>query len=191
MAKAHKHKMVFSSHGGKPMMLGFNCSCGLRIERPSTKREENWLKQDWNLLNKRAAIMHALGWDFQKRFIKPDRTFKYTGYDLICRMERWAAKNPTVRECSVDDDIHAGARLFFIPHETSDEYWGTTVVYVYQFGPPTQFFLYPDHWDDLLPILKEIKSRTFKKNGRGERSGLTQETDISFDPKFSSRGKKH
>ncbi len=181
----HRHKMVLASWGGKPLEVEFRCRCGETQRRPATPQEAKWLKQDNKEMYQRISKIHAISHSFQRKFLK-DMKFVCEGYKLICLIEKWSRKHPTVRQCTVDCNSHAGATLFFIPHETEDEYWGTSVIYVPQFDPPAQFFLYPGHLDGLLEVLKGIKSQTFKKNGR-KTEFSSRKTKICWDSKRSRR----
>jgi hypothetical protein len=135
--------------------------------------------------------IHAIWHDFQRRFYRtkfgrgwkkskngtlvrtkreylvPDsyapthERFRWYGYDLMQRIEKWAAQFPhDVRVVGCDDSYHSGSDLVLIEHRTRDQYMGTTVVYLPQCSgdPPAQFFLYPGHRDDLVCALQSVRA---------------------------------
>jgi hypothetical protein len=112
-------------------------------------------------------IWHRFVKAFMKDKLKPGTSveeFKYTGYDLMKRVERWAKHYPTqvfVSRC--DDAIFAGSLLVCIEHASKNSYHGTSVLYIPQCTgePPIIFFLYPGHRKELMGVLKKLgKKRT-------------------------------
>jgi hypothetical protein len=98
--------------------------------------------------------------------------FKWTGYELMLRFDKFAKKHPEVTICGCDDSFHACSSIVLIPHRTKETLWGVTVVIVPQMGPfpPTEVFLYPSHSEGLLEalqlIVKEAKIKAKKTAGK-------------------------
>lgn len=157
----HRHHFRHAWYSGKE--IGFRCRCGEEKRRPTTDKEKREIAESWGKREKRSGAMHRISWDFSKRFKTADRQgWKKEGYELMAAVEKWAAKHPTVIVTGCDDYCYAGARLVLIPHERRGEYWGTTVYFLQQFGPPAEFFLYPGHLDGMLSALKKLKKK-FRK----------------------------
>ncbi len=161
----HKHRFRYSGHNVKE--IHFRCKCGERKSREATDKEKKRIKDDWDKFEKRSAQMHRIAWDFDKRFKTGPDTWKKTGFELMSAVGKWAQKHPTVIETSCDDYCAAGATLVMIPHETRGEYWGTTVYFLQQFGPPAEFFFYPGNHEEVLSALNKIKRRFREPKHRG------------------------
>lgn len=143
-------------------MLSFRCSCGLTKEREPTKQEHKKIDTHWRKENARSGALHKVYHSFVKKF-KTENRWKKSGYDLMTSVEKWAETHPSVTVSGCDDNLFAGAILVFIPHESKDEYFGTTVVYLCQFGEPTEFFLYPCHVEGIMPIFEVMMKKSSKK----------------------------
>jgi len=102
-----------------------------------------------------------------KRKYKETDFSKVKGYEAMCHVARFANKHPEVKIVGVDDNWHASSDLVLIPHESADEYWGTSVVYLSQCSPDTNcFFLYPEHLDMLIEELLKIQQKQKEKPDR-------------------------
>ena len=134
---------------------------------PITKSEWEKRKAELEDIDRTHAVAH----DFQRRFIKgqfgtPD-AWKYIGYDLMKRVERWAKKYPeevTIVGC--DDAYFAGSTIVLIEHRTEKSYMGTSMYYIPQCTgeAPTQLFLYPWHRTNLIAALRKLgKKRKVSK----------------------------
>lgn len=156
----HRHRFKLQSYCVDK--LTFKCSCGESKERKPTRGERMEIRRSFKAMLKPTKIHHI--WHrFVKRF-KPDGiNWGKKGHDLMCAVERWARKYPSIKLVACDDYCHAGARLVLIPHEKNDEYWGTTVIFLQQFGDPAEFFLYPWHHESLLKEMMQIQKRIKKK----------------------------
>lgn len=115
----------------------------------------------------KTADVHKLYHKFIKHFqVETGKGFKwkYTGYELMKKVKRWAQNNPQVKVIYCDDDIYCSSYLVFIPHQNNDpqsvdHYHGTTVIFISQTNDfPTVFFLYPHHARNVVDTLKEIKA---------------------------------
>ncbi len=148
------------SHTG-PLEVTLTCqACGARRVRKATKQEALVFKQDQRRFQSESDKAHAVWHDFCKRFKPaPDNVFKYTGYDFISRVEKWARKFPKdVRIVPCDDDYFASSILVLIEHQAPTFYMGTSVVCIPQLsGDPTCMFLYPRHRSLLLAGLLAIQ----------------------------------
>ena len=136
------------------LTLSFYCTkCKRSLERKATPGERAFHKQNCYALYKPMSI-HKVWHDFRKRFMKKGSIteFKWSGYDLILRVERWAKKYPDdVRICSVDDSHFCGSYLVLIESKNKNtqpvyepfRYMGTNVVFIPQCSgeSPIQFFL--------------------------------------------------
>lgn len=154
---SHKHKFKVAAWCGD--QVTFSCSCGEKRER-KMDREERRRAPSLRLRPRREDDVHHVWHDFMRRFMEKDGGWRYGGYDLMERAGRWAEKFPDdVRIVRCDDASHAGSDLVLIEHRAKNDYMGTTAVFIPQCagGSPAQFFLYPDHLDDLLRALREIQ----------------------------------
>jgi hypothetical protein len=99
--------------------------------------------------------IHTIWHKFSKKFIKSNELFKSEGYKLMVAAEKFAKENPTCWLASCDDNTSCSSSILFIPHESKEEYWGTTVVIIPQYGKPLVIFLY-EH--DAQSCFKAIQS---------------------------------
>lgn len=108
--------------------------------------------------------LHKLYWEFRNSVINKDEVFKVTGYPLLKKAEAFAKKHVDdgVRITNCDDDVHASSSVLYIPHETRNEYWGTSLVIIPQMGNPAIIFLYPRHASKMIEVLSEINNRFVK-----------------------------
>lgn len=163
----HRHKYTLLSFNYKSLV--FRCSCGLTQEREPTTQEKKEIKAHLKKTMDHCEAIHKLYHSFVKKFkkeigsISASPVWRLHGDTLMRQVEKWAKKHPSVTITRCDDILYAGARLVFIPHETKDEYFGTTVVYLSQFCEPAEFFLYPCHVEEMLPIFKEMMKKSAKK----------------------------
>jgi hypothetical protein len=83
------------------------------------------------------------------------RGFKWSGWELMERLRKFAKKHPQVQILGCDDNYHASSTVCVIPHACKEESWGLTVVIAPQMGgfPATEFFLYPSHAQPLAEAL--------------------------------------
>ena len=157
---------------GKGPRIWEHCSrCQESRERPATKAEAKRLWARHRESERRCKEWNRLCRKFMKKFGcsgDSSNPFKYKGYELMKRVERFAQKNPTIRIASVDDSYFSGSMIVFIPHECKEEYWGTTAVLIPQCSgePPTEFFLYPGHVRGLIEVLEGLDKQTRAKPRR-------------------------
>lgn len=154
--------------------IHFRCSCGERRERKPTKAEWKYLKPQSSF--KDIGKVHKVAHRFRELFKiepwGPDAKWKYKGYDLMVRVERWAKRQRPgmVRIVGCDDDVHAGAIMVFIEHKGEGRYMGTSVIVISQFEPPYEFFLYPGHTKALQKALADIRKQAVPVEDRQARS---------------------
>ena len=154
MKKKHIHR--WRKRGCNSKVIYYNCRCGAQKERLATTKESKAFNVDFRKQLKRSDALHRIFHNFCKRFKNGDEYVK-NGYPLMYFIEKWAKRFPNhVQVVRCDDNVHAGSDLVLIEHSIPGEYWGTTVIFVSQFEPPTEFFLYPGHQKQLMTALKKI-----------------------------------
>ena len=166
--KPHSHRWQFAWHSGtgKKTTICFRCTidgCRESQERRVKPAEARFLGRD-------QSKIHVVFHDFVRRFIKKDEKFRWTGYDLILRVERWAKRWPNdVRIVGCDDSVFSGSDLVLIEHQDKREYMGTSVVYIPQNGvliEPAQFFLYPSAGKHLINMLRDIRRASVERKNK-------------------------
>jgi len=170
-AGGRKIKMPKSLGGktilSKALTFGFRCDrCGEDVERKATPGERKFFsrKLEWP----RKLPIHKVWHEFSRRFKDGQDSYRYVGFDLMVRAERWAKKHPKdVRVVGIDDSYFASSLLVLVEHKTTRSYMGTTVVVIPQCTgeKPLEFFLYPGHRSALLDALTGVAaaSRTPKR----------------------------
>ena len=161
----HRHRWQLQSYGG--WEVSFRCSCGETKSRRMTKAEYDWQvnsTRKWGVLRKSKEgdihyIFHKFLSQLCDEYLKP----KFSGYDLMQRMARFACRYPTCKILTCDDSSHSGSYILLIPHENKTEYWGTTLIITPQFGQPTAIFLYPGHLDEMLKALQATQKKFRRK----------------------------
>lgn len=153
-----KHK--WSKSGVNSKTTSEVCTlCKEGRDRPATKEEAKEAKKKFKELMVEAKALHRVWHDFCKRFI-PDQKWKYIGYDLMVKVNRWARKYPQdVKITRCDDNVHAGSDIVYINHRVDNKKWfGTTVVVIPQCTgeEPMRFFLYPQHHKEMVKALSVI-----------------------------------
>lgn len=153
----HRHK--FRVAGWQGDEVEFRCSCGERRQRKMDRAELRRHRGEWDRPNPDCNV-HRVWHDFQRRFLTRADKWRWSGYALMTRVERWARQYPDdVRIASVDDDAFAGSYLVLVEHRARDQYMGTTAVLIPQCTgePPARFFLYPHHLFGLARALRAIR----------------------------------
>jgi len=99
--------------------------------------------------------------------------WKFSGYEMMRQVEKFAKKHPEVVICHCDDSYHAGSMVAFIPHRAKEEYWGTTVVSIPQCTgePPLEMFFYPGHALEIEKALHAFNQEYRKKAKTAKREG--------------------
>jgi len=140
-------------------------NCGDRIDRLMTIEEKKkYIKEDREE-HRESMRLHKVWHKFQKEFFDNEKwEWKYTGYDLMQRVEAYAKRNRSIVITGCDDYAHAGAILVLVPHVNEKGHWGTSVLFINQSSneQPAEFFLYPDHETALRKGLTEAKRKTWK-----------------------------
>jgi len=160
----------------------FGCNCGERRERRATPEERKILRSNQHQNVHR--IFHA----FQRQFCAANGKFKYEGYEFRQLVRRWAKRYPQdVRMIYCDDSTFCSSALVFIEHRAAENYMGTTVIYIPQFGgAPAQFFLYPSHRISLSRALRQIatQARPIQRRERQREKEFTRQlASISLQTK--------
>ena len=161
----------------------FKCKCGFEVDRKSTKKDVKHMNSLFKSTPR--TNIHRVWHEFQKNFlvIIKNKTptiinkkkfyfgkekWRWIGYELIARVEKWAEKykkDITIVRC--DDNSHAGSIMVLIQHrkQHNAEYMGTSIVFIPQCTgeDPSRIFLYPNHHDNLFKALKNIKIRNKNK----------------------------
>lgn len=161
--KQHKHKWKRFARSNKT--IEFRCECKETLSRPLTKAEKAW-KVQWDKQEREGAIMHKVNRDFYRTFVEKGRTggpiqWKWTGWELMHRIDEWAKKHPKdVLRGGCDDSHHTSSDLIFILHRVGRRLWGTTVYYIPQVDgqTPVEFFLYPSQAFGLVRLLKKLET---------------------------------
>ncbi len=110
-----------------------------------------------------------MGIEEGKRKYKEVNFNKIIGYQALSRMDKFCQKNPDIIQIGCDDSFNTGSSLYLIPHETPEQYWGTSVLYIPQNGDRNLFFLYPSHLKNLLKALSDIDKKYEELKGeKGE-----------------------
>lgn len=137
-------------------VVSFTCSCGQLVTRLMTRPEISLFQRIDQESHVRTMAMHKVSHEYQRSFRKAD-SWRWEGYELMKRFEKFAKKWPSVTICRCDDAFHSSSNIVLIPHELPDYYWGTTVIVIPQnSGPPCQFFLYDTHTSGLAEALGQI-----------------------------------
>lgn len=180
--KRHRwyHAVWTGARRVRDVKIEFLCwNCQSRYQRKVTPAEADFYAKHYRISFKSKAgvkTIHTVWHELQRKFRvykdggevqiggKPVKLshpvgWKWSGYDLIRRLEKWADKYPKdVRTVTVDDDHFASSVLFLVEHQSDDQYMGTSVLYVAQCSgdPPAVFFMYPGHRRSLLAALEAI-----------------------------------
>jgi hypothetical protein len=146
-----------------PLTFGFRCNrCGENVSRKATLGERKFYAPmiDWTRSKQKSPNIHTVWHEFARRFKHKDGfAYRWIGYDLMMRVEKWAAKYPKdVEIASIDDSYFTSSVLVLIEHKTARSYMGTTVVVIPQCSgeSPLEFFLYPCDRQGLLKALRKI-----------------------------------
>lgn len=177
---SHAHRWTTSGwigHAG----VSFRCivtkhgnRCEAHFERATTAAEKKFVTAKFDFWSKKPQNnVHLVFHEFLRLFRdKTTNEWKFQGYDLMKRVERWAEKHPgDVTVVRVDDDHHSNSDLVLIDHKTKRRYMGITCINIPQHGgPPSEFFLYPEARDSLLRSLRAMvkPAREAAKNERIE-----------------------
>lgn len=173
------------AHSRGHEFVGFRCvdrKCDYSVELAATASERKFLKGEFDEMMRRSTAIHEVSHAFDRKFqktVKSGRPFKFgkkkiqpkkvvwrwTGYALMKRIEKYVEEHPEILVVGVDDDYFASSDLVLIPHndKKTGSYFGTSVVYVPQCTgeAPVRFFLYPGHARCLVDALRAL-SRTYR-----------------------------
>lgn len=90
-----------------------------------------------------------------KEFNEAELSRRLVGYEVLEKMEKYVARHcKEIRVVRCDDSLYAGSSIFLIPHPKH----GITMLFVPQCTTiQNQFFLYDNHYKDLMKALKDMK----------------------------------
>jgi len=161
----------FSKAMAKRMKIEEDCRCKEKRSRAPSYAEAKkiWQKLYDHYLH--TTSMYKLWFDFRKRFMCKGG-FKYKGYRLRCKVDRWAAKNPEVIISTCDDGLFMSSVVVFIPCANNKEYMGTNVISIPQAGDPSELFFYPHHLTELKTAVQTLSARTKKLSNYKRRSPI-------------------
>lgn len=167
------HRYRLSAHSCA--VLIFRCrKCGENASRATTKEEKKEIIKEFNAsLRSTKDSIHWISHQYRKKFMERDRcTYKYFGYNLMQRVEKWVKNYPSIQVVPVDCGYFMGAILVLIPHENKYEYFGTTAIFIEQDDskPPAEFFLYPSSTKWLMEALRKIQTWEKKKRPKPPKS---------------------
>lgn len=175
------------AHSRGCAFIGFRCTakkCDYKVELPASAPERRFLQAEHDEMLRSASAIHEVSHAFDRKFqkvVKAGKPFKlrglkkplqptkvlwrWKGYELMCRIEKYAEKHPELEVVTVDDDHFASSLLVLLPHhdKKTGSYFGTSVIYVPQCTgeDPIRFFLYPGHAHGLLGALGKLR-KTYK-----------------------------
>jgi hypothetical protein len=175
VAGAHVHQWK-RCHTRGFNFIGEVCKCGEQREREATKAEAKEVRVRWKLEQAQMKALHALAHSVDNRFKKNYHEWKEKGWDLIEKLEKFAAKRPQIRMVRVDDSSFTNSELVFVPHtydtpKLGCAYMGTTVIFIAQCAgdPPVEFFLYPSHLRNLIKTLQEVEKEQNRINAKARK----------------------
>jgi hypothetical protein len=90
-----------------------------------------------------------------KEFNEAELSRRLVGYEVLEKMEKYVSRHcKEIKVVRCDDSLYAGSSIFLIPHPKH----GITMLFVPQCTTiQNQFFLYDNHYKDLMKALKEMK----------------------------------
>ena len=174
------------AHSRGDKFVVFRCAdkkCDYSVELTTSHGERRFLKAEFEEMLRGSSAIHEVSHAFDMKFqktVKVGKPFKFCGkkvqpkkavwrwkgYALMKRIEKYVEQHPEILVVGVDDDYFAGSSLVLVPHndKKTGEYFGTSVIYVPQCTgeDPIRFFLYPGHARGLLEAF-----RTLGKTYRG------------------------
>ena len=168
----HKHKFKRYARSGKSAIE--RCACGEENRRPFTKKEKAEIKQQ----DKDSNDLHRLSRLFYKTFIRNVKKegkknksgkvspWRWSGWDLITRIEKFAAKNPEVEIAHCDDSFFSNSIMVLIPSQNKNEYWNTEIIIIPQCSreEPLSLYLSPRRLGDFIETLTKFQKTAEKKN---------------------------
>lgn len=126
--------------------------CGERRTRKATNEEQSKNRRANKQLNKIHSVYHRVSKQLEG----------LDGYEAIEKARRIAKRNKGhVQIVHCDDSAFTTSAILLVDHENDDQYMGTTVIYLPQNqGCREEFFLYPDHRENLEAALDIIRKKT-------------------------------
>lgn len=199
--------------GSSSFEVTYACRCGkTRVTRPCTKEETKRFRKEllapskihdlhrlfdrtfkkpamggYKLVGKKKMAAQKIVFDKKMR-IPGIGDWRWTGFDLMTRVARFANKHPEISIARVDDDHFCGSDMVFIPHQDEHQLWGITVLYIPQCTgeKPIKFFMYPGHVKGILQAL-----HGFSKIGNAFGRDWSSEKESSLFDQFEPVAKKN
>jgi hypothetical protein len=80
---------------------------------------------------------------------------RLVGYEVMEKIEKYVARHcKDIKVVRCDDSVYAGSSLILVPHPKH----GITIIFIPQCtNIQNQFFLYENHYKDLMKALREMK----------------------------------
>jgi hypothetical protein len=155
------------------------CRCGKTRTVKFTKKQRAARKKEMHRMfyPPPEENIHRVSHRFQKAFGNGINVpWKYKGYEMMGKVERWARHYPDdVTLCRCDDSYYSGSMLVLLEHKAPKPkpgHWhGVSIIIIPQCSgeDPLQFFLYPSHQIELEKKLKEIRLKVRGMKGWDER----------------------
>ena len=155
----HYWKVQSRSHLGSRFEAQERCRCGAVRTRTLSAQESKICRLRDKESSASAKRIHTIYRAFSKRFKDKDDRWKYEGYALMQKIEKWATLFPEdVKLNHIDDSYYANSLLCLIQHRDHKNWHGVTAVVVSQCSgsPPVEFFLYPGDHKSLIKALQEF-----------------------------------
>lgn len=105
-------------------------------------------------MNKNNIGLHRL-WHRIIPLLKPHE--QVSNCEASAIMQDVCTKEPDVLCVNCDDDLHMSSEIYFVPHETKDEFMGYSMLIVPQCDIKcTTMFLYPGHIYELKEAIDKM-----------------------------------
>ncbi|MBI4142498.1 hypothetical protein HY480_01325 [Candidatus Uhrbacteria bacterium] len=162
--RPHRHswKHAATTGGSRRPIIIERCRCEWEQRRKANAAEAAVLRQQWRDHEQRMRELYRPHHEFDRRFRMNDRKdWRYSGHDLMKRVERWAKRYPNrVTLLSCDDSHHSSSMLCVIERSTERDWMGLDVFVIPQHGgTPQEFFLYPNNADAFEAMLRASRRK--------------------------------
>lgn len=89
---------------------------------------------------------------------------KLVGYRTMKRLDQFSKKHPGMISVGCDDNSFSSSTIYLIPHESKNDYMGTTLLFVPQVSSDRNvLFLYPYELDNLICELQKLQKKQRSK----------------------------
>jgi len=172
--KKHIHQWKVWSRTDKETV--FHCDCKALRSRQTTPAEKARIKKQSRDFDHNCELQNRVCHEFERKFMawktetckigkaKPMKFtsqvgWKWSGYELMERIYKWAKKYPEdVIICGIDDTHFASSDIVFVLHRIKRRLWGTSCYVITQCDgiPPKEFFMYPGHREGIQEALAKM-----------------------------------